>query len=50
MSSKLTPAAERNRYGAWVVSDIVGGYHVHRQFYGYTKAESVRMFREGFEK
>jgi hypothetical protein len=32
--------------GAWIVSDIVGGYLVSRTYYGYTKREAVRLFRE----
>ena len=31
--------------GAWVISDIIGGYLVTRTYYGYTKRESTRMFR-----
>jgi hypothetical protein len=37
---------ERNYEGAWVISDSIGGYLVTRRFYGYTKRESVRLFRE----
>lgn len=32
--------------GAYVVSDIIGGYLVTRTYYGFTKREAVRMFRE----
>ena len=31
--------------GAWIVSDIVDGYRVARTYYGYTRAESLRMFK-----
>ena len=31
--------------GAWVVSDIVGGYLTTRTYYGYTRSEAVRKFR-----
>ena len=37
--------AERNVYGAWVVSDIIGGYLVTRVYYGYSKREALRRFR-----
>jgi len=39
---------EKNQYGAWVVSDIVGGVLVHRQYYGYTKREALAEFRAEF--
>lgn len=32
--------------GAWQVSDIVAGYWVTQTYYGYTKRESLRLFRE----
>lgn len=37
--------AEKNYGGAWVVSDIVGGYWVSRRYYGYTKRQALAMFR-----
>jgi hypothetical protein len=37
--------AEKNYEGAWVVSDIVGGYWVTRRYYYYTKREALAMFR-----
>jgi hypothetical protein len=37
---------EKNREGAYVISDIVSGYLVTRSYYGYTKRESVRLFRQ----
>ena len=37
---------ERNHEGAYVISDIVAGYLVTRRYYGYTKREAIRMFRE----
>lgn len=40
---------ERKYQGAWVVSDIIGGYLVTRTFYGYTKREALRMFRAEFK-
>jgi hypothetical protein len=36
---------ERNYQGAWVISDIIGGYRVARSYYGYTKAQAVALFR-----
>ena len=37
---------EKNREGAYVISDIVSGYLVTRSYYGHTKREAVRLFRE----
>jgi hypothetical protein len=34
----------KNTEGAWVVSAIVGGYLMTRQFYYYTKREAARLF------
>ena len=36
---------EKNKEGAWVVSDIVNGYRVARKYYGYSKREALAMFR-----
>lgn len=36
---------ERNIYGAYVISDIINGYLVTKQYYGYTKRESIRRFK-----
>jgi hypothetical protein len=36
---------EKNYEGAWVVSDIVGGYLVTRRYYYYSKREALAMFR-----
>jgi hypothetical protein len=42
----LDPILERvNHSGAWIVSDIVGGYRVARTYYGYTRAQAVALFR-----
>ena len=32
--------------GAWIVSDFVGGYLVTRTYYGHTKRDALRLFRE----
>jgi len=36
---------ERNHEGAWIISDIVGGYSVTRKYYGYTKQEARQLFK-----
>jgi hypothetical protein len=37
---------EKNREGAWVIYALGrDGYLVTRSYYGYTKRESVRLFR-----
>jgi hypothetical protein len=41
----MTITVERNHAGAYVLSAIVGGYLVTRQYYGYTKREALRLFR-----
>ena len=40
-----TMTIEKNHAGAWVISDIIGGYRVARSYYGYTKAQAVALFR-----
>jgi hypothetical protein len=37
---------DKNSEGAWRISDIVDGYLVTRRYYGYTKREAVRLFKE----
>jgi hypothetical protein len=38
---------EKNREGAWVIYALgEEGYLVTRSYYGYTKKESVRLFRQ----
>jgi hypothetical protein len=41
----MTITVERNHAGAYVLSAIVGGYLVTRQYYGYTKRDAVALFR-----
>jgi hypothetical protein len=36
---------ERTFQGAWRISDMVDGYIVTRQFFGYTKKEAIAAFR-----
>ena len=37
---------EKGVHGQWIVSDIVAGYLVTRQYYGYTKREAMRLFKK----
>jgi hypothetical protein len=38
---------EKNREGAWVIyAQDSSGYLVTRSYYGYTKRESVRLFKQ----
>ena len=37
---------ERNHEGAYVISDIIGGYLVTKRYYGYTKREAIKLFKE----
>lgn len=32
--------------GAIVISDTIGGYLVTRSYYGYTKRDAIRLFKE----
>lgn len=32
--------------GAWILSALHGGYYEHRTYYGYTKREATRLFRD----
>lgn len=41
---------ERNHEGAYVISDIVKGYLVTMRYYGYTKREAIRLFRQEIKK
>lgn len=34
--------------GAFIVSDIIGGYFVARTYYGYTRREALTAFRREF--
>lgn len=36
----------REHRGAYVISAIVSGFLVTRQYFGYTKREAARLFRE----
>ena len=37
--------AEKNYWGAWVVSGIINGHRVQYTYMGFTKAEAVADFR-----
>jgi hypothetical protein len=37
---------EKNSEGAYFISDIVDGYLVTKRYYGFTKREAVRLFKE----
>jgi hypothetical protein len=37
---------EKNIHGALVISAVIGGYLISRQYYGYTRREAVRLFRD----
>ena len=39
---------DKSYSGAWVISDIVRGYLVTRQYYFYTKREAIRQFKAEF--
>lgn len=39
---------ELNQHGAWVISDVINGYLVHRQYYGYTRREAIAEFMAEF--
>ena len=32
--------------GAWIVYGVVNGYLLTRTYYGYTKRESIRLWKE----
>ena len=37
---------EKNKYGAWVISDIINDYWERRTYYYYTKKESIKMYKQ----
>ena len=37
---------DKNSEGAWRISDIIDGYLVTRRYYGYTKREAIKLFKE----
>lgn len=36
----------KNHEGAYVISDIVNGYLVVKRYYGYTKREAIKLYKE----
>lgn len=38
--------AEKSIRGTWKISDIHNGYLIIRNYYGYTKREAIRLFKE----
>jgi len=40
----------KGQYGQWIISDIINGYLVIRQYYGYTKREALQMFKHETRK
>jgi hypothetical protein len=34
----------KNVYGAWVISSVIKGYLVTKQYYGYTKRQAIQKF------
>jgi hypothetical protein len=38
--------AEKTFQGAWRITDLINGYFVTRQYFGYTKREAMRRFKE----
>lgn len=37
--------AEKTLQGAWLISDIIDGHLVRRQYFGYTKKEAIAAFK-----
>jgi len=46
MESESNMIIEKNQYGAYVISDIVKGYWIYKQYYFYTKKEAIKLFRK----
>ena len=47
MKERESVTIEKNREGAWVIYALSdSGYLVTRSYYGYTKRDAVRLFRE----
>jgi len=47
MKERESVTIEKNREGAWVIYALGReGYLVTRSYYGYSKRESVRLFRQ----
>ena len=36
----------KGSYGQIVIAEVINGVLVHKQYYGYTKKEALRLFKE----
>jgi hypothetical protein len=50
MLKKSDLTIHKNRTGGYVISAIIDGYLITRQFYYYTKKEATRLFMEENKK
>ena len=41
--------AQRTYKGSILVSDIVNGYLVHKQYFGYSLKEAIALFKKQFK-
>jgi hypothetical protein len=41
---------ERGKNGQWIISAIVDGQLIHKQYYDYTKQEAIRLFMDEIKK
>jgi hypothetical protein len=39
---------EKGNQGQWIVTDIINGYLVSKQFFGYNKKEAIKLFKKEF--
>lgn len=44
MITKTQLTIEKNKFGGYIISAIIGGYLVTRKFSYYTKREAARLF------
>lgn len=40
----------KNTSIGWYISDIVKGYLVQKNYYGYTKRQAIQLFKKEFKK
>jgi len=40
---------DKNREGAWRITDIIDGYWVTKVYYYYTKKEAIELFKQLYE-
>lgn len=36
----------KNKYGAWHISDIINGYWISEVYYFYTRKNAIRLFKQ----